>query len=290
LRSGGSGYWRNSSSNVYMSNYSPSSLALTLDLGAPKTIDKLYLEIPNAIANIQSNATRFEVYYTNDPNSWASAPTAADSVYNYDWKANGWTLAGGTETEGLWSYVTYNGQQWGYDTKTFLYPFTARYVMINTVLVGPRDKLANDKESMLGISGLAIYGKDSVSNATALVPAKDTYSTWDQVAPRSTNINLASGQTLTSITKGDTTLRPNIDYSFSGNTVTFTLPYLAKLPLGTNEFTFHFNNGNLSIFALDVTARVRRQHRNGQNTFDSHVRCTYLSCAGSYYLICSLRG
>ncbi|MDQ0914475.1 OmpL47-type beta-barrel domain-containing protein [Paenibacillus sp. V4I5] len=255
LRSGGSGYWRNSSSNVYMSNYSPSSLALTLDLGAPKTIDKLYLEIPNTIANIQSNATRFEVYYTNDPNSWASAPTASGTANNYNWKANGWTLAGGTETEGLWSYVTYKGQKWGNDTKTFLYPFTARYVMINTVLVGPSDKRANDTSSMMGISGLAIYGKDSVSNATALVPAKDTYSTWDQVAPKSTNINLASGQTLTSIARGDTTLRPNIDYTLNGSTVTFTLPYLAKLSLGTNEFTFHFNNGNPSIFALDVTAR-----------------------------------
>jgi hypothetical protein len=66
LRSGGSGYWRNASSNAYKRDYSPSSLALSLDLGAPKTIDKLYLEIPNTIANIQSNATRFEVYYSND--------------------------------------------------------------------------------------------------------------------------------------------------------------------------------------------------------------------------------
>ncbi|MDQ0887758.1 hypothetical protein QFZ81_002846 [Paenibacillus sp. V4I9] len=255
LRSGGSGYWRNSSSNVYKSNYSPSSLALTLDLGVPKTIDKLYLEIPNTIANIQSNATRFEVYYTNDSNSWASAPTASDTANNYNWKANGWTLAGGTETEGLWSYVTYNGQQWGYDTKTFLYPFTARYVMINTLLVGPSDKRANDTSSTMGISGLAIYGKDSVSNTTALVPAKDTYSTWDQVAPKSTIISLTSGQTLTCITRGDTTLRPNIDYSLTGSTVTFSLPYLAKLPLGTNEFNFHFNSGNPSIFELDVIAR-----------------------------------
>jgi hypothetical protein len=137
LQTGGSGYWRNSSSKVYMNDYSPSSLALTLDLGAAKTIDKLYLEIPNSISNIQSNATRFEVYYSNNISSWESAPTVSDSAYNYDWKGNGWTLAGGTETEGMWSYVTYNGQQWGFDTKTFLYPFTARYVMINTVLVGP---------------------------------------------------------------------------------------------------------------------------------------------------------
>ncbi|NOU93232.1 hypothetical protein GC093_08360 [Paenibacillus sp. LMG 31456] len=257
LLSGGSGYWRNSSSDVYKSNYSPSSLALTVDFGTPKTIDKLYLEIPNIISNIQSNATRFEVYYSNDPKSWASAPVASDSdkANNYDWKANGWTLAGGTETEGLWSYVTYNGQKWGYDTKTFVYPFTARYVMVNTVLVGPRDKRVDDTKSMMGISGLAIYGKDSVTNATGLVPDKETYSTWDQVSPISTHINLANGQALTSITKGDTALRQDNDYSLSGNTVTLTLPYLAKLPLGTNEFTFHFNNGNPSIFALNVTAR-----------------------------------
>ncbi|TXK76053.1 hypothetical protein FU659_26450 [Paenibacillus sp. N3.4] len=255
LSTGGRGYWRNSSPNVYMSNYSPSSLALSLDLGTPKTIDKLYLEIPNTIPNIQSNATRFEVYYSNDPNSWASAPTASDSADNYDWKAHGWTLAGGTETEGLFSYATYNGQRWGYDNKTFLYPFTARYVMVNTVLVGPRDKRTNDNNSMMGISGLVIYGKEPISNATALVPAKDTYSTWDQISPKSTQISLANGQTLTSITKGVATLRPTIDYSLSGNTVTFTLPYLAKLPLGTNEFTFNFNNGDPSIYALDVTAR-----------------------------------
>ncbi|MCR8632675.1 S-layer homology domain-containing protein [Paenibacillus radicis (ex Xue et al. 2023)] len=257
LKSGGSGYWRNSNSDVYMSNYSPSSLALTLDLGTPKTIDKLYLEIPNIISNIQSNATRFEVYYSNDPKSWASAPVASGPVKadNYDWKANGWMLAGGTETEGLWSYVTYNGQKWGYDTKTFLYPFTARYVMVNTVLVGPRDKRTDDNKSLMGISGLAIYGKDSVTNATALVPAKGTYSTWDQASPISTQINLAGGQTLTSIIKGGTTLRLGTDYSLSGNTVTLAPSYLAKLPLGTNEFTFHFNNGDPSIFALDVTAR-----------------------------------
>lgn len=251
LRSGGSGYWCNSSSNVYMSNYSPSSLALTLDLGTPKTIDKLYLEIPNTIDNIQKNATRFEVYYSNDPNSWASAPSASDAAYNYDWKANGWKLAGGTETEGLWSYINYNGQERGYDTKTFLYPFTARYVMINTVLA----KRANSTDLTMGISGLLIYGKDSVANTTALVPAKGTYSTWNQVLPVTTTISFASGQTLTGITEGGTTLQSGTDYSLSGSTVTFALPYLAKLPLGTSELTFHFNNGTSSIFALDVTAR-----------------------------------
>ncbi|UKS24563.1 S-layer homology domain-containing protein [Paenibacillus sp. HWE-109] len=255
LRSGGSGYWRNSSSNVYMGSYSPSSLALTLDLGAPKTIDKMHLEIPNTIANIQSNATRFEVYYSSNLSSWASAPTAADSANLYDWKANGWTLAGGTETEGLWSYVTYNGQQWGFDNKTFLYPFTARYVAINTVLVGPRDKKTDETASLMGISGLTISGKEAAENTTALVPAKDTYSTWDQVALIATTINLAGGQALTSITKGGTALRPTIDYSLSGSTVTFATSYLAKLPLGTNDFTFNFNNGSPSLFALDVTAR-----------------------------------
>ncbi|WP_036718834.1 S-layer homology domain-containing protein [Paenibacillus harenae] len=255
LRSDGSGYWRNSSSNVYMDDYSPSSLALTLDLGEPKTIDKLYLEIPNDIPNIQSNARRFEVYYSDDPGSWASAPTASDKAHNYDWQASGWKLAGGTETEGLWSYVEYNGQQWGYDTKTFLYPFTARYVMVNTVLAGPGDSRTDDAKSMMGISGLAIYGKDPIVNTTALAPAKDTYSTWDQVDPIKTDINLASEQTLTGISHGGITLRPKTDYSLSGDTVTFEASYLAKLPLGTNKFTFHFNNGDPSIFALDVTAR-----------------------------------
>lgn len=255
LRSGGSGYWRNSSSNVYMGSYSPSSLALTLDLGAPKTINKLHLEIPNTIANIQSNATRFEVYYSNSLSSWTSAPTSSDSANNYDWRANGWTLAGGTETEGLWSYVIYNGQEWAYDNKTFLFPFTARYVMINTVLVGPRDKRTDDAASMMGISGLKIYGKDAASNRTALVSANGTYSTWDQVAPISTIMNLADGQTLTGITMDGTALRPTTDYTVSDNTVTFESSYLAKLPLGTKEFTFNFNNGSPSLFALDVTAR-----------------------------------
>ncbi|MFE5320851.1 S-layer homology domain-containing protein [Paenibacillus sp. NPDC056579] len=254
LKSGGSGFWRNSSSNVYKSDYSPSSLALTLDLGAPKTVDKLYLEIPNTIPNLQSNATRFEVYYSNDPASWASAPTASDTANNYDWKANGWTLAGGTETEGLWSYVTYNGQRWGYDTKTFLYPFTARYVMVNTILAGSRSK-TTDSDSMMGLSALAIYGKDAVANVTSLVPEKGTYSTWDQTAPVSTTINFANGQTLDSITKGGAALVKDTDYTLSGNTVTFTAAYLAKLPLGTNEFKLHFNNGTPSVFALDVTAR-----------------------------------
>ncbi|OBZ08639.1 hypothetical protein A7975_26545 [Bacillus sp. FJAT-26390] len=255
LRTGGSGYWRNSSSNVYMNDYSPSTLALTFDFGAPKTIDKLYLEIPNSIPNIQSNATRFEVYYSNNIDSWESAPTVSDSAYNYDWKGNGWTLAGGTETEGLWSYVTYNGQQWGFDTKTFLYPFTARYVMINTVLVGPRDSRTDDSAAMMGLSGLAIYGKDWAANATVLEPAKATYSTWDQAAPITTTISLADGQTLASITNGGHTLIADTDYSSSGNTVTFAHSYLAKLPLGTNEFAFHFNKGDPSRFALDVTAR-----------------------------------
>src|SRR4029453_11555488 len=94
LRPSGSGFWSQSSSNVYMDDYSPSSLALALDFGAPKTVDKLYLEIPNTIPNIQSNATRFEVYYSNNLSSWESAPTVTDSAYNYDWKGNGWTLAG----------------------------------------------------------------------------------------------------------------------------------------------------------------------------------------------------
>ncbi|OAS21900.1 Ig-like domain-containing protein [Paenibacillus oryzisoli] len=255
LRSAGSGYWRNLSSNAYKSNYSPSSLALTLDLGEPKTIDKLHLEIPNTIANIQKNAKRFEIYYSNNPASWASAPTPSDAADNYDWKAHGWSLAGGTETEGMWSYVTYNGQNWGYDNKTFLYPFTARYVMVNMVLVGPRDNRMDDNNAMMGLSGLKIYGKTPATNTTALVPAKDTYSTWDQVAPKSTSISLANGQTLASITKGATSLRPNVDYTLSGGTVTFTLAYLAKLPLGTNEFAFNFNNGDPSIYALDVTAR-----------------------------------
>ncbi|TXK80688.1 Ig-like domain-containing protein [Paenibacillus sp. N3.4] len=255
LKSGGSGYWRNSSSNIYKNDYSPSSLALTLDLGVSKTIDKLYLEIPNTIANIQANATRFEVYYSNDPGAWATAPTASDSASYYDWKANGWMLAGGTETEGLWSYKTYNGQRWGYDNKTFLYPFTARYVMIQIVSVGPGDKRTDDSKSMMGLSGLVIYGKNPASNTTVLAPAKDTYSTWDQVAPITASINLTNGQTLTSISKGSDTLRLNTDYSLSGNAATFAPSYLAKLPLGTNEFTFHFSKGAPSVFLLDVTAR-----------------------------------
>ncbi|WP_159886748.1 S-layer homology domain-containing protein [Paenibacillus puerhi] len=256
LKSGGTGYWRNSSPNVYKDNYAPSSLALTLDLGAAKTVDKLYLEIPNAISNIQKNATRFEVYYSNDPYAWASAPTASDLANSYDWEGSGWKLAGGTETEGMWSYVTYNGQQWGFDTKTFLYPFTARYVMINTVLVGPRDRRTDEHLSVMGLSGLVIYGKDPVSNATALTPAKSVYSTWDQSEPISTTVSLAGGQTIMAITNGqDKELVLNTDYKVTGNTLTFEPSLLAKLPLGTNEFTIQFNSGAPSVFALDVTAR-----------------------------------
>lgn len=256
LKSGGTGYWRNSSSNVYKENYAPSSLALSLDLGAPKTVDKLYLEIPNAISNIQKNANRFEVYYSNDPHSWASAPSASDLASSYDWEGNGWKLAGGTETEGLWSNVTYNGQQWGFDTKTFLYPFTARYVMINTVLVGPRDRRTDENLSAMGLSGLVIYGKDPVSNATALTPSKAVYSTWDQSEAISTTMSLTSGQTVDSITnKQGKELVKNTDYKVTGNTVTFEPAFLAKQPLGTNEFNFNFNSGAPSIYALDVTAR-----------------------------------
>ncbi|UUZ94018.1 Ig-like domain-containing protein [Paenibacillus sp. P25] len=224
-------------------------------MGKPKTIDKLYLEIPNTISNIQDNATRFEVYYSNDPQAWASAPAPSDTAANYDWKANGWTLAGGTEMEGLWSYVTYNGQQWGYDTKTFLYPFTARYIMINTVLVGPLDRRASDADAMMGLSGLAVYGKDPIANATALEPAKGIYSTWDPSAPVTAAMSLADGQKLTGIAKGDTLLRPDTDYTLSGSMVTFSPAYLAALPLGTHEFTFYFNSGVPSVYTLDVTAR-----------------------------------
>lgn len=256
LKTGGTGFWRNSSSNVYKENYAPSSLALSLDLGAPKTVDKLYLEIPNAIANIQKNANRFEVYYSNDPHSWDSSPTASDMASNYDWEGNGWKLAGGTETEGMWSYVTYNGQQWGFDTKTFLYPFTARYVMINTVLVGPRDRRTDENISAMGLSGLVIYGKDPITNMTALTPTKAVYSTWDQSEPISTTVSLASGQTITRITSAQgKDLILNTDYNVSGNKVSFESSFLAKLPLGTNEFTFHLSSGTPSIFALDVTAR-----------------------------------
>ncbi|MDR6880905.1 S-layer homology domain-containing protein [Bacillus sp. 3255] len=256
LKSGGAGYWRNSSSNVYKENYAPSSLALSLDLGTPKTVDKLYLEIPNAIANIQKNATRFEVYYSNDPQSWASAPTASDTANHYDWEGNGWRLAGGTETEGMWSNVTYNGRQWGFDTKSFLYPFTARYVMINTVLVGPRDRRADENLSAMGLSGLAIYGKDPISNATTLTPSKAVYSTWDQTEPISTTVSLAGGQTVKEITDSQgKKLILNTDYRLTGNTVSLEPSFLAKLPLGTNELIFHFNNGSPSVFALDVTAR-----------------------------------
>ncbi|MGQ7887171.1 S-layer homology domain-containing protein [Paenibacillus sp. WC2504] len=256
LKTGGAGFWRNSSSNVYKENYAPSSLALSLDLGSPKTVDKLYLEIPNAIANIQKNATRFEVYYSNDPLSWASSPTTSDVANNYDWEGNGWKLAGGTETEGMWSFVTYNGQQWGFDTKTFLYPFTARYVMINTVLVGPRDRRTDENTSAMGLSGLVIYGKDPASNATALTPSKAVYSTWDQSEPISTTVSLASGQTITGITNAQgKELVLNTDYKVTGNKVTFESSFLAKLPLGTNEFTFRLSSGTPSIFTLDVTAR-----------------------------------
>jgi|GEM_PF-7083330 len=255
LRTDGSGYWRNSSPNVYNRDYSPSSLAFSLDLGAPQTIDKLYLEIPNTIANIQNNATRYEVYYANDPQAWTTAPTASDSAIRYDWQVNGWKLAGGTETEGLWSYVNHNGQQWAYDTKTFLYPFTARYVMINTVLVGPSDRRADDAASQMGLSGVRIYGKAPVVNATKLTPDRMTYSTWDQVLPVSTQMHLAIGQSLTSISQGDTVLQPNVDFHLTDGTITFALPYLAKLPLGTIAFTLHFNDGTLSICTVDVTAR-----------------------------------
>ncbi|MCU6712082.1 S-layer homology domain-containing protein [Paenibacillus sp. J5C_2022] len=255
LLENGEGYWRNSGPNVYMADFSPSSLSLTLDLGAPKTIDRLYLELPNTIANIQKNARRFEVYYTNDPEAWESVPGPTDEAADYDWRSNGWEIAGGTETEGLWSNVMYNDQQWGYDKKTFQYPFTARYVMLHTILVGPADRRIDDAESMMGISGLKIYGRDPVQNATALAPEEAAYSTWDQEAPVSTVMTLSEGQTLISIAREGEQLETGSDYSLSGSTVTFSPAYLAKLPLGTNAFTFQFNEGEASVFLLDVTAR-----------------------------------
>jgi len=251
--------------------YKPSSFYIAIDLGVEKIVDATYLVLVNN-ATISSRFTtaisRYEVLYSNDARLFNSLPEPNnDRPTNYDWKKEGWNLAGGTETEGMFSEIKYGSNQWGYDTKEFVYPFTARYVMIHLTLLGSHAYSGNSAASWLnrmnntpagfsdvGLADVRIFGRDVNPNETALNPRKGVYSKWDENCREVATVISLGGKSLVSIDYKGKALNRGSDYTFSGGRVAFTDAFVGKLPLGTAEFEFNFNSGASSTYQLVVTA------------------------------------
>ncbi|QNU66064.1 discoidin domain-containing protein [Ruminiclostridium herbifermentans] len=98
---------------------------------------------------------------------------------------------------------------------------------------------------------IGVYGPESELSAS-ISPTVAVYdkNPANQAAP-SIIIN-PKANTLIKITTGDYTLVPNIDYTLTDNTLTFTNKYMSSLPIGTAKFTLDFDGGVDPVFAVAI--------------------------------------
>ncbi|MNJ45616.1 Endoglucanase Z precursor [compost metagenome] len=82
-----------------------------------------------------------------------------------------------------------------------------------------------------------------------------TNATFDKAANLGQDVSVTvtlNGHELTSLTRGTTPLVAGQDYTASSNSIVLNKAYLATLPVGQTEITFHFNGGNAAVLTLTV--------------------------------------
>lgn len=82
-----------------------------------------------------------------------------------------------------------------------------------------------------------------------------TTATFDKAANLGQDVSVAvtlNGHELTSLSHGTTALVAGQDYTASSNGVVLSKAYLATLPVGQSNITFHFNGGNDAVLTLTV--------------------------------------
>ena len=271
-------YWKHGGDfggGVYKDVYEPSSLFWAVDLGAEKTIESAYIVLANEAkhlnltldkVNAKNLSNKFEIVYTSDDRIWDQLPEASNEVCEYSWEENGWNLAGGTETEGLWSNARLNGKDWACDTKTFHHPFTARYVMVSITLLGDANLVP---EHDLGLVDLQLFGYDAVKNQVELYPERADYfrgiaSDVSTEFPEDEKVKSVSHITLErALEKGDgqekpgsiVRLKKGTDYQILGNLLVFDQVYLMSLPPADNQFIVRFESGEESLFTVAVSSK-----------------------------------
>lgn len=269
----GINYWKNGSEGIYKKEFAPSGIFLAVDLGSEKIINGAYIALANEAkylnltldkVNAKNLAGKFEIVYTSDKDIWDSLPESSNNVCDYNWQKEGWKLAGGTETEGLWSNTTYNDKDWAYDAKDFQHEFTARYVMVYISLIGAEEL---PPSTDIGLIELELFGREVIKNRVKLTPEVDTYS---RIAPKPIFTNIDSkANKLISIEleiseeaeknlegmNKEIMLQEGRDYALAGDRVTFKPEYIQSTPVGDHLFVFNFQDGKQSVYTLSVTNR-----------------------------------
>lgn len=267
-------YWKHSGKGVYKDVYEPSALFWAVDLGQEKTVESAYMVLANEAkylnltldkVNAKNISNKFEIVYTSDDKIWEGLPEASDGVCEYQWDESGWELAGGTETEGLWSNASINGKDWACDTKTFHHPFTARYVMFYITLLGDANVV---EENDLGLVDFKLFGYDKVENELKLDPeridyfreiASDVSTAFPEGEKPVSVSHVTIGRALevgSDEKPGDVErLRSGKDYEVLGDRIVLTREYLMTLPPADNQFIVRFQSGQESLFTVSVSSK-----------------------------------
>lgn len=266
-------YWKHGGKGVYKEVYEPSALFWAVDLGEEKTIESAYMVLANEAkylnltldkVNARNISNKFEIVYTSDDKVWEDLPKASNEVCEYLWDENGWQLAGGTETEGLWSNASLNGKDWACDTKTFHHPFTARYVMVYITLLGDANVV---DENDLGLVDFKLFGYDKVESELKLDPEKIDY--FREIASDVSTV-FPEGEKPVSVSRvtveralevgGDKPgnierLRAGKDYQVLGDRIVLSQEYLMTLPPADNQFIVRFESGAESLFTVAISSK-----------------------------------
>lgn len=119
----------------------------------------------------------------------------------------------------------------------------------------------------LGTNGRGIvYGDPAIGTDPEPEPIDasitPTKATFDKKTANQTDIKITitpNGHQLMKITNGTATLKPDTDYTVTGNTVTINKEYLASLPTGTTSLTFDFDAGTDPVLTLTIVDTTDNQ-------------------------------
>lgn len=124
------------------------------------------------------------------------------------------------------------------------------YPQVKKIFLSAYNDMEYVNEGMAcGVDGYILKTEDEDPSITPTTGTVDKYNATDLVIAKTDG-----SYNLNAIKNGATTLTPNVDYSISGNTVTFKADYLKTLAKGTATLTFDYNGGTDPTLILTVTA------------------------------------
>lgn len=261
--------WKICGKEVYKKEFAPSTLFIAVDLGSEKVItgaDVLFanqigrlVKSRDFISRVDKLCSKYDLVYTSDKALWDSLPEPSNTVCEYDWKKEGWCLAGSTETEGMWADITLGGNDFAFDRKTLPHAVLARYVMISFSLIG-LDQMHLPHWDM-GLADWKLYGRDQVKNTIAVSPANPRYVTFrpeelEFTFPKEKRLKALSLHSSASLLAPVVCrmLAQKSDYLLEDGKAVLPVSLLKTLAPGDHQLMFQFMSGETAVLPLVITS------------------------------------